>query len=116
MPVLPGGNLVNLPAAFCEPAFSFWIGSDPCAGFELLNASSPTWPEHELQEGVAIAFVLLGLGAFNVVHRPSFWNEFGSRLGKALLPLAWCCVPKSLSPDGEDEWREAERRGRGMSG
>ncbi len=43
------------------------------------------------QEGVAVAVVLLGLGggAFLVARRPSFWIEFGSRLGKALLSLAW---------------------------
>ena len=41
------------------------------------------------QEGVAVAVVLLGLGAgaFLVAQRPSFWIEFGTRLGKALLPL-----------------------------
>jgi hypothetical protein len=43
------------------------------------------------QEVVAVAVVLLGLGAgaFLVAQRPSFWIEFGSRLGKILLPLAW---------------------------
>ena len=42
------------------------------------------------QEGVAVAVVLLGLGAgaFLVAQRPSFWIEFGSRVAKALLPLA----------------------------
>ena len=42
------------------------------------------------QEVVAITVVLLGLGAgaFLVAQRPSFWIEFGSRLGRALLPLA----------------------------
>jgi hypothetical protein len=43
------------------------------------------------QEVVAVAVVLLGLGAgaFLVAQRPSFWIEFGSRLAKTLLPLAW---------------------------
>ena len=42
------------------------------------------------QEVVAITVVLLGLGAgaFLVAQRPSFWIEFGSRLGRDLLPLA----------------------------
>jgi hypothetical protein len=52
------------------------------------------------QEGVAVTVVLLGFGAgaFLVAQRPSFWLEFGARLGKALLWLAW---------------RQAERRGQG---
>ena len=67
------------------------------------------------QEGVAITVVLLGLGAgaFLVVRRPSFWIEFGSRLGKALLPLAWRYVSKRMSPEEEAAWRQAERRGQG---
>ncbi len=65
------------------------------------------------QEGVAVAVVLLGLGAgaFLVVHRPSFWIEFGSRLGKALLLLAWLYVSKRMPPEEEAAWRQAERRG-----
>ena len=67
------------------------------------------------QEGVAITVVLLGLGAgaFLVVQRPSFWFEFGERLGKALLPLAWRYVSKRMSPEEEAAWRQAERRGQG---
>ena len=67
------------------------------------------------QEGVADAVVLLGLGAgaFLVAQRPSFWIEFGSRLGKALLPLAWRYVSKRLPSEEEAAWREAERRGQG---
>jgi hypothetical protein len=67
------------------------------------------------QEGVAIAVVLLGLGAgaFLMTQRPSFWIEFGSRLGKALLPLAWRYVSKRMPPEEEVAWREAERRGQG---
>ncbi len=70
------------------------------------------------QEGVAVLVVLLGLGAgaFLVAQRPSFWLEFGQRLGKTLLPLAWRCVSKRMPPEEEAAWREAERRGRGMSG
>ena len=42
------------------------------------------------QESVAVAVVLLGLGAgaFLVAQRPSFWIDFVQRLRKALLPLA----------------------------
>jgi len=52
------------------------------------------------QEGVAVTVVLLGLGAgaFLVAQRPSFWIEFGSRLGKVLLPLAWRYVTKRSCP------------------
>ena len=67
------------------------------------------------QEGVAVAVVLLGLGAgaFLMAQRPSFWIEFGSRLGKALLPLAWRYVSRRMPPGEEARWREAERQGRG---
>jgi hypothetical protein len=67
------------------------------------------------QEGVAITAVLLGLGAgaFLVAQRPSFWIEFGGRLGKALLPLAWKFVSKRMAPEEEAAWRQAERRGQG---
>ena len=67
------------------------------------------------QKGVAFTGVLLGLGAvvFLVSQRPSFWIEFGARLGKALLPLAWRCVSKRMPPEEEAAWRQAERRGQG---
>ena len=67
------------------------------------------------QEGVAITVVLLGLGAgaFLVAQRPSFWIGFGSRVAKALLPLAWRYVSKRMPPEEEAAWREAERRGQG---
>ena len=67
------------------------------------------------QEGVAITVVLLGLGAgaFLVARRPSFWIEFGARLAKALLPLAWRYVARRMLPEEEAAWREAERRGQG---
>jgi hypothetical protein len=65
------------------------------------------------QEVVAITVVLLGLGAgaFLVARRPSFWVEFGGRLGKALLPLAWRYLSKRMPPDEEAAWHQAERRG-----
>jgi hypothetical protein len=65
------------------------------------------------QEGVALAVVLLGLsaGAFLVAQRPYFWIEFGSRLGKALLPLAWRFVSRWMSSEEETVWRVAEKRG-----
>ena len=67
------------------------------------------------QEGVAITVVLLGLGAgaFLVAQRPSFWLEFGARIGWRLLPLAWRYVSKRMPPDEEAAWRQAERRGQG---
>jgi hypothetical protein len=67
------------------------------------------------QEGVAVAIVLLGLGAgaFLVAQRPSFWLEFGARIGWRLLPLAWRYVSKRMPPDEEAAWRQAERRGQG---
>jgi hypothetical protein len=67
------------------------------------------------QEGVALAVVLLGLGAgaFLVAQRASFWIELGSRLGKALLPLAWRYVSKRMPPEEEAAWHQAERRGQG---
>ena len=67
------------------------------------------------QEVVAVVVVLLGLGAgaFLVALRTSFWIEFGSRLGKALLPLAWRYVSKRMPPEEEAAWRQAERRGQG---
>jgi hypothetical protein len=67
------------------------------------------------QEGVAVAVVLLGLGAgaFVVAQRPSFWLEFGVRLGKALLPSVLKYVTKRMPPEEEAAWREAEKRGQG---
>ena len=67
------------------------------------------------QEVVAVAVVLLGLGAgaFFVAQRPIFWIEFSQRLGKALLPLAWRHVSKRMSPEEEAARREAETRGQG---
>ena len=66
-------------------------------------------------EGTAVAVVLLGLGAgaFLVAQRPSFWIEFGQRLGKALLPLARRYVSKRMPPEEKAAWRQAERRGQG---
>jgi hypothetical protein len=67
------------------------------------------------QEGVAVTVVLFGLGAgaFLVARRPSFWIEFGRRLGKILLPLAWRYVSKRIPPEEEAAWRQAEKRGQG---
>ena len=67
------------------------------------------------QEGVAVTVVLLGLGAgvFRVEQRSSFWIEFGSRLGRALLPLAWRYVSKRMPPEEEAAWRQAEKRAQG---
>ena len=55
------------------------------------------------QEVIAITVVLLGLGAgaFLVAQRPSFWIEFVSRLGKAMLLLAWRYVSRRMPPEEE---------------
>ena len=69
------------------------------------------------QEGVAVTVVLIGLGAgaFLVAQRPPSGSSsgHGSRVAKALLPLAWRWVSKRMPPDEEAAWREAERRGQG---
>ena len=59
--------------------------------------------------------VLLGLGAgaFLVAQRPSFWLEFGVRVGQALLPRVLKYVTRRMPPEEEAAWREAERRGQG---
>jgi hypothetical protein len=64
-------------------------------------------------EGVAIAVVLLGLGAgaFLVAQRPSCWIEFGARLGKALSPSVLKYISRSMLPEQEVAWREAKLRG-----
>ena len=60
------------------------------------------------QEGVAVAVVLIGLGAgaLLVAQRPSFWLQFGVRLGKALLPRVLKYVTLRMPPE-EAAWREA---------
>jgi hypothetical protein len=67
------------------------------------------------QEGVAVAVVLLGLGAgvFLVAQRPSFWLEFGVQLGHALFPRALKYLTRRMPPEEGAAWREAERRGQG---
>jgi hypothetical protein len=49
-------------------------------------------------------------------QRPSVWIEFGMRLGQALLSLAWRYVSKRMPPEEKAAWRQAARRGRGVSG
>ena len=49
-------------------------------------------------------------------QRPSFWIEFGVRLGQALLPLVLKYLTRRMPPEEEAAWRQAERRGQGMSG
>jgi hypothetical protein len=67
------------------------------------------------QEGIAVVVVLLGLGAgaFLMAQRPSFWLEFGIRLGQALLPRALKYLTRRVPREEEATWREAERRGQG---
>jgi hypothetical protein len=61
------------------------------------------------QEAIATIVVLsgLGAGAFLFAQRPSFWIEFGARIGKRLWPL----LIKRMSPEKEKEWRDCIRRG-----
>lgn len=65
------------------------------------------------QEGVAIAVVLLGLGAgaYLVAQRPSFWIELGTRLLKAVFPFVLALITKRMDPAIEKAWRDCERRG-----
>ena len=68
------------------------------------------------QEVVAVTVVLLGLGAgaFLVAQqRPSFWIDFGVRVGQALLPQALKYLTRRMPPEEEAAWRQAERRGQG---
>ena len=67
------------------------------------------------QEGVAVTVVLLGLGAgaFLVAQRPSFWLEFGLRLGRLLLPKALKYLTRRMPQEEEAACRQAERRGQG---
>ena len=48
-----------------------------------------------------------------MAQRPSFWVEFGSRLGKALLPPAWKSISKRMPLEEEAAWRQAEKRAQG---
>ncbi len=57
-------------------------------------------------------FLALGPGGL-VAQRPSFWIEFGARLGKVLLPLAWRYATARMPLEEEAAWRQAERRGQG---
>ena len=70
------------------------------------------------QEGVAVAVLLLGLGAgaFLLAQRPSFWLEFGVRLGKAVLPRALKYLTRRMPPEEENSWRGAEKWGQAMLG
>ena len=60
-----------------------------------------------------MVFLGLGAGTFLVEQRPSFWIDFGGRLGKVLLPLAWRCVSRRMPLEEEAEWHAAARRGQG---
>ena len=55
------------------------------------------------QDGMAVTVLFLGLGlgagVFLVALRLSFWIEFGSGLGKALLPLAGRFVSRRMPPE-----------------
>lgn len=55
------------------------------------------------QEGVAVVVVLVGLGVkeFLVAQRPSFWLEFGVRIGKALVPRVMRYLTRRMPPEEE---------------
>lgn len=61
------------------------------------------------QEAIATIVVLsgLGAGAFLFAQRPSFWIEFGVRLGQRLGPVIF----KRMSPEKEKELHDCIRRG-----
>jgi hypothetical protein len=67
------------------------------------------------QEGVAVAVIVAALGAamFLVAQRPSFWIEFGARLGKALMPRVIAYLTRRMPEAEEREWHKAIRQGRG---
>jgi hypothetical protein len=62
----------------------------------------------EIEVATKLVFLGLGFEAFLVAQRPSFWIAFGSRLAKALLPLAWRYVSKRMPPEDEAAWHQAE--------
>ena len=63
------------------------------------------------QNARVVVLLGLGAGAFLVAQRPSFWLEFGVRLGQALLPRVLKYVTRRMPPEEEAAWREAEKRG-----
>ncbi len=68
------------------------------------------------QEGVAIAVVLIGLGAggrSSWRNGPPSGSSWGDGWEKILLPLAWRYVSKRMPPEEEAAWRAAERQGQG---
>lgn len=65
------------------------------------------------QNARVVVLVGLGVGAFLVAQRPSFWLEFGVRVGQAFLPRALKYLRRRMPPEKEAAWREAERRGQG---
>jgi hypothetical protein len=62
----------------------------------------------EIEVATTVVFLGLGFEAFLLARRPSFWIAFGSRLAKALLPLAWRYVSKRMPPEDEAAWHQAE--------
>ena len=88
---------------------------DSGAGFELMphqvvrSAEDGTSPSRCGEAHEASIRVIDVMAA----QRPSFWLEFGVRLGQALLPLAWLYASKRMPPEEEATWRQAERRDRG---
>lgn len=65
------------------------------------------------QEAIATIVVLLGLGAgaFLFAQRPSFWIEFGVRLGQRMWPVVFVYLTKRMPPEKEKEMQDCLRRG-----
>lgn len=65
------------------------------------------------QEAIATVVVLLGLGAgaFLFAQRPSFWVEFGVRLGQRFWPSIRTYVLKRNTPAVEAAMHDCIRRG-----
>ena len=92
--IKPGGKRSEIPAEFNV----------------MYSACTRHWENGEFAR---LSYCRLPVGAFLVAQRPSFRLEFGVRLGKALLPLAWRYVSNRMPPEDEATWRAAEKRGQG---
>jgi len=72
-----------------------------------------------MSEGVIvfalIVAVLIGVGAasFLVLRTPAFWGEVVRELATKAWPQILAILSKRMTPEEEDEWRKAERAGRG---
>ena len=62
-----------------------------------------------------VAAVLTGVGAaaFLVMRSPAFWYDVGAQFVSNALPKLVALITKRMAPEEEEEWRKAERAGRG---